>query len=251
MPRKKALILVGLTIFLLVALFYFPGDKNEIKTEHFRFVFSSSIDSSKVLEISKSLEGSYLKVTRDLQTLPSKAIEVNIYADRWHYVKATHRWDASGSTEGPSKIHFIESSLEENKKTAIHEFTHTVVLELLINQDQQPFSSNNFDKKFESFPIWLWEAICVYEAQDLIDPRKLLDFRNGKYPSIKELNTRSKGQKIYLYGYTLIEFILSKYKHDKLVELIRNYGNLKKTFGVTDEQFSRDWYIFVKEKYLK
>lgn len=249
--KKKVLIGLCASIFLLLAIFYMPEDKKVIKTKHFTFIFSASIDSLKIIKISKDLEGSYLRIARNLKIIPSKNIETNIYADKWRYIKATHRWGASGSIEGPSKIHFIENSLEESRKTAIHEFTHTAVLKLLIDHEGKLFDSKTFDERLASFPIWLWEAICVYEAGDLTDPKKLEDLRNGKYPSIKELNTRSKGQKIYKYGYTLIEFILNKYKQDKLIELIKNYGDLKRTLGVTDEQFSKDWYGFVQEKYLK
>jgi hypothetical protein len=60
-----------------------------------------------------------------------------------------------------------------------------------------------------------------------------------------------KGGKIYSCGYTIIEFILEKYGRDKLIELIKNYGDLRTTFGVTGDQFCKDWYEFVKEKYLK
>ncbi len=95
-----------------------------------------------------------------------------------------------------------------------------------------------------------WEGVCVYEAQEFIDPKNIEDLRKGKYPSITELNTRYKGQKSYKYGYTLIEFILNRYSREKLIELIENYGDLKKTLGITEEQFSQEWYLFVRKKYL-
>jgi hypothetical protein len=248
--KKKILIGLSALLFLLVILYYLPEGKEKIKTEHFTLIFSSSIDSLKIIEISKDLERSYLRIARNLKTIPSKNIEINIYGHRWYYIRATKHFGSSGKIEGPSRIHFIDNSLEESRRTAIHEFTHTVVLKLLINQEAQPLNSSTFDQKLASFPTWLWEAICVYEAGEFIHPKKLPDLRNGKYPSISELNTRYKGQKIYAYGYTLIEFILDKYQRAKLVELIQNYGDLKKTFGITDEQFSQDWYGFVREKYI-
>ena len=108
-----------------------------------------------------------------------------------------------------------------------------------------------FDQKISSFPTWLWEGVCVYEAKELVDPKNIEDLKTGKYPSIQELNTRYKGQKSYIYGCTLIEFILNRYSRAKLIELIENYGDLKKTLGITEEQFSKEWYVFVREKYLK
>jgi len=75
-----------------------------------------------------------------------------------------------------------------------------------------------------------------------------LSYLNGHYPNISELNNRTKGGKIYTCGYTVIEYILSKYGQDNLIYLIKNYGNLKSTFNVTDDQFCKDWYNYVTRK---
>ena len=249
--KKKIVIGVSALFFFIVAISLLPTSRKTIKTEHFTFVFSDKTDSQKVIEISKHIESNYLRIARNLRTSPSKNIEINIHANRWNYIKATKDFGASGIIVGPSKIHYIEKSLSESKQIAVHEFTHTVVLNLLINRESQPFNSKMFDQRFSSFPVWLWEAISVYESEQFIDPNHLEDLRKGKYPSIDELDTRYKGQKSYAYGYTLIEFILSKYGVEKLIELIENYGNLNKTLDITKEQFSKDWYVFVQKKYLK
>jgi len=67
----------------------------------------------------------------------------------------------------------------------------------------------------------------------------------------QNINNRLKGGKIYSCGYTIIEYILFKYGKDNLINLIKNYGDLKKTFNVADDQFCKGWYEFVKKKYLK
>src|SRR5258706_6306126 len=139
----------------------------------------------------------------------------------------------------------------DSKKVAVHEFAHTVTLKLLIDYEAQPLDSKAFDKKFATFPTWLWEAISVYEAEQLIDPKALPFLNNGSYPSLSELNDRSKGGKIYKVGYSVIEYILYEYGRDKLIELVKNYGSVQKVFAITDEQFCKDWYEFVKRKYLK
>jgi hypothetical protein len=72
-----------------------------------------------------------------------------------------------------------------------------------------------------------------------------------QYPRLEELNQRFKGGKIYACGYTIIEYILFKFGQNKLIKLIQNYGDLQGVFNVSDEQFCRDWYEFVKVKYLK
>ncbi|RNL75220.1 hypothetical protein ED312_21830 [Sinomicrobium pectinilyticum] len=90
----------------------------------------------------------------------------------------------------------------------------------------------------------------MYEAKQFVNPKTLTYLENGQYPSIVELNGRFKGDKIYDCGFTIIEYILAKYGQKKFIDLIENYGNLKKTFNVTEEQFCKDWYEFVKNKYL-
>jgi len=249
----KIIIICSTLVVLLLIVINIPENRKEIKTPHFTFLFSSSIDPLNIIGLSKVLEGSYSKISSNLNTTPADNIEVNIYAQRWRYIKATGHWSASGNVEGISKLHFVENGLldTEISKIAIHEFTHAVVLKLLTDLESQPMDSQSFDEKFSTFPIWLWEAICVYEAEQFYDPKTLEYFNNGKYPEISELNIRSKGQKIYTCGYTIIEYILNKYGRDKLIKLIESYGDLKNVIDVTEEQFSNDWYNFMHEKYLK
>ena len=139
----------------------------------------------------------------------------------------------------------------ESKKVVVHEFTHTVTLKLLLDHEPQPVNSKNLDKKFSTFPTWLWESISVYEAQQFVDPKSLPYLNNGQHPNIAELNNRIKGGKIYSCGFTIIEYILFKYGQEDFIRLIENFGDLKTTFNVTDEQFCNEWYGFIKKKYLK
>ena len=248
---KYLFIIISIIILVVSIIVNIPENRKEIKTRHFNFLFSSSIDSSSIVGLSKVLEGSYAKIGSDLNTTPAENIEVNIYAQRWRYIKASGHWTASGSIEGTSKLHFLEEAWldTEFSKIAIHEFVHTVVLKLLIDREPKPLNAERFDEKFSTFPVWLWEGLSVYEAEQLYVPKTLAYFKNGNYPQISELNNRSDGQKIYTCGYTIIEYILKEYGKDKLIELIESYGDLKSVLNVTEEQFSSNWYDFIKKKY--
>ena len=199
------------------------------------------------------MENNYQRIGKDLETTPADNVETNIYAKRWRYIKSTKNWGGSGNIEGISKLHFVERAWGEtdNKKVAVHEFAHTVTLKLLLDHEQQPLNSKNFDKKFSTFPTWLWEGISVYEAQQFIDPKTLPYLQNGQHPYLTELNNRIKGGKIYSCGFTIIEYILFKYGQENFIRLIENYGNVKRTFNVTDDQFCNEWYEFIKKKYLE
>ena len=65
---------------------------------------------TKKKELSKELEGSYTRVSNNLNTKPADNIEVNIYSQRWRYIKSTGNWSASGSIEGIAKLHFVENT---------------------------------------------------------------------------------------------------------------------------------------------
>lgn len=250
---KRALLISAILVPAFLIIYFIPESRKEINTQHFTFLFSSSIDTITIFKLADALENNYVRIGNDLKTQPSNNIETNVYAQRWRYIKATGNWSASGNIEGISKLYFVEQAWGENDNTkvAVHEFAHTVTLKLLLDNETQPVNSKSFDKKFSTFPIWLWEAMSVYEAKQFVDPKALPYLNDGQYPGIPELNNRLKGGKIYSCGYTIIEYILSKYGQDNLINLVKNYGELKKSFNVTDEQFCKDWYTFVKEKYLE
>ena len=184
-----AFLLLILTFLVLINI---PESKRECRTEHFVFKYSRSIDTVKIKSLSKALETNYSKISSHLKTIPAENIEVNVYAHRWRYVKATGNWTASGSIEGTSKLHFVEHALGESNsgKVAVHEFTHAVVLKLLLDIEPQTADPKAFNQKFKSFPIWLWEALSVYEAGQFVDPKSLTYLNKGQYPS---------GGKIYDY----------------------------------------------------
>lgn len=249
---KKTAIIFSVVLIVCMIIFFLPERRNVIKSQHFTFVSSGSLNTATIRELANVLEANYTRIGNDLKTKPATKIQINIYAQRWRYIKATGNWGGSGNIEGISKLHFLIKALGESdgKKVAIHEFAHTLTLKKLLESEQQPINTKKFDQKFSSFPVWLWEAISVYEAKQFVDPRTLPFLKNGQYPSISELNNRVKGGKVYSCGYTLVEFILAKYGHDRFLNLIKNYGDLKYTLGISDEQFCADWYAFVKGKYL-
>src|SRR5258706_10638559 len=156
--RKRILLVLGILFLTIVIIFFLPESRKQIKTDHFTFIFSQSIDTSKISVLARALESNYARIGNDLKIIPSNNIEVNVYAQRWRYVKATGNWSASGNIEGISKLHFVEQAWGEtvSKNVAVHEFAHTVTLKLLIDNEAQPLDSKAFDKKFATFPTCLW-----------------------------------------------------------------------------------------------
>src|SRR5215217_3482740 len=132
---KKILIILAVLILAILVMFFLPESRKESKSQHFTFLFTSSIDTTTIIELANALESNYTKVGDDLRTKPSDNIEANIYAQQWRYIKTTGNWSASGNIEGISKLHFVEQAWGEadSRKVAVHEFVHTVTLKLLLD----------------------------------------------------------------------------------------------------------------------
>ena len=80
--KNLKIILLPVTILIIIFLIIvnIPESRKEIKTQHFTFLYSSSIDKAKIAELSNALESNYLRIGNDLKTTPASNIKVNIYA---------------------------------------------------------------------------------------------------------------------------------------------------------------------------
>lgn len=118
------------------------------------------------------------------------------------------------------------------KLVLVHEFVHTVAMAL-----------TNGIMQID----WLWEGTADYIAQDkdyyelyykeMIDkgiPERYLLKRNVKYR--------------YIYGYSMVEFIVETYGKEKLVDLLLDYGDIEEVLNITESEFEEAWKIFVKGK---
>ena len=228
-----------------------PEMPRQFNSAHFVFFFNKDYDLIEAKGVAGSLEHNYAHISSDLETQPVDPIQVYLYTSRWAYATTHGHWASGGNIEGDGKLHFLQHGWDEESinKIAVHEFSHAVTLKLLLDQEPKPLNVPGFDKKFARFPTWLYEAIAVYEARQFVDPKTLPFLGGDRYPSLDELNDRSKGQKIYKVGYTMIEYILAKYDKRNFIRLIKAYGDLS-VLGTSPGAFSKDWYDYIKGKYL-
>jgi hypothetical protein len=217
---------------------------------HFAVTTVGDIAAADKEKIVAALETHYARISTNLQTTPAQPFEVFIYETRRGYTRATGNGGASGSIEGAGKLHMLQQSRSGDKAEtiAVHEFAHAITLKLLTDHEPQPLDVVKFDRKFKKFPVWLWEAIAVYEAQQFTHPKKLSFITKTSCPSLDQLSNRSKGE-IYKVGYCIIEFILSKYGQDGLITLILAYGDVV-ALKTTQAEFSKGWHDFVINKYF-
>lgn len=231
----------------------------EIKTEYFNISYKG-ITEYEAEEMAENLESNYKRIRDELDDPEHDKINVFVHPTQKEFNEATGlpNSTANGTSRGPLAFHLKYETwyntflpLDMNK-VAVHEFTHCVQLNILI-QDAlskvQEENNTDFDKEFEAnflenYPQWFWEAICDYEAG--IVNKISVNFGMKGNPTLKELNTSNQ---IYNVGYTIPEYLVSKYGKDKLPDFIKSYCDFEKVLGVSEKEFEKNWHQFVTENY--
>lgn len=231
----------------------------ELRTDHFVITYQG-IYKEEAQHVADQLEENYERIRTDLGDPEHDTIRVFVHPTQTDFNKGTGlpTSTASGTSRGPNEFHFIWTNWfnsvfpNDPIKTAIHEFTHCVQLNILITESKREFGNvdnGDFDKMFEEkfinhYPQWFWEAICDYEAG--IVNRMSVKYGMEKNLTLKNLNSSNQ---IYNVGYTIIEYIVEKWGKDKLPVLITSYVDINTVLGVSESDFEKGWVDFVDEKY--
>lgn len=214
------------------------------ETTHFK-IFYTELDDTNISEIADSLENNYSRIVTHLQSKKLPIVNVNFYTDITSLQKAVQltspnlpKW-AIGLATSVSEIHMLSPNHPKQHyqtmiNNTIHEFAHCV--------------SYNINSNIANNPRWLWESVAIYESNYHPDPQKISYLVNQKPPSLNEL---SKFTNTYIYevGYFITEFIVETKGNDVLNELIKNNGDIIQTMNIDEEEFTKQWFSFVKKKY--
>jgi hypothetical protein len=231
----------------------------ELRTDHFVIIYQG-VYQAEAQDVAKRLEENYNRIRTDLSDPYHNTIKVFIHPTQADFNKGTGlpNSTANGTSRGPNEFHFIWTNWfnsvfpNDPIKTAIHEFTHCVQLNILIEASKRELSGTDhgdFDKVFEEkflrdYPQWFWEALCDYEA-DIVN-RMSVKYGMRKNLTLKDLNNSNQ---IYNVGYTIIEYIVEKWGKDKLPILITSYVDINAVLGINESDFEKGWVEFVNEKY--
>ena len=269
MPRLKKVFKSTLLVIACLALIYFTTfiirkirveDSQKIITSHFNINYSGIL-KTEANDISKALEANYDRIRKELSDPEHNKISVYIHPTQKDFNKATGLINskANGTSRGPLAFHLKYETWynsvfpQEMKKVAVHEFTHCIQLNVLVQDALSKTLKENpsdFDKEFEEkflkeYPQWLWEALSDYEA-GMINKVSVKHGMKNK-PTLQQLNNSNQ---IYNVGYTIIEYLVSKYGKEKLPLFIKSYGDFENVLGVSEKDFESGWHKFVDEKYL-
>ena len=230
-------------------------DWKEYETEHFiiRYI---ELDESTLSMVATEAENAYDKVTSDLRYQPDNKTIIQIGLNNKNL-----DWDWSGSYSIVENVIVLPSPMENKmnllgkyrstiKKVTPHEFTHHIL-------------SEGYQMRF---PEWLGEGIATYEAEQ--KPERSSAYKKFKISISKDellsldkmgifdLLEEDERSLAYIESYTVIEYIVDTYGHDKLVEILQAKRENKhmdqitdEVLGVSYEEFKSGWMNFVKEKY--
>lgn len=213
-----------------------------INGENFKYVLFDNLTDWVIPDISDSLEDNYLRILKDLQIKRLPMININIWFNEDNFLdvqekRIGERYPGSTGYISNNEIFILYTGIS-TAETALHEFVHIVSLQ--INPD------------FDNNPRWLWEAIAIYESNcPKLEPSKFSDITVENYPTLSELNSDfNSNQSVYIFGYTLTEFIIYKWDIKHLNDLIRANGDIESVLMVSDQEFEYEWFSYINDKYL-
>jgi hypothetical protein len=253
----KRVIIVGVctnaAIILLIAvtrLYSCSRSGSDIKldqvTESSHFIiYSHEEDLMTLNSLSSALEDNYDRITSLLQIeIPEKS-EIYVYPnlEAFHgslgvppelledWMVGTYRNGKilMTSPDNPGPAHDYNSLME----IVVHEFVHLV--NARIN---------------ESAPLILNEGLAVTLAGQNINVKDTAGAAiiNGTFPSMAELDNLPPDD-LYSFGYALIEYIVSEYGYDVLLDYYAT-PDIAAIFNISEDVFRDNWMTFITNKYL-
>ncbi|MEM7664810.1 MAG: hypothetical protein AAF250_03060 [Pseudomonadota bacterium] len=133
-----------------------------------------------------------------------------------------------GYVTGPDNVRILIVGQPDASREAVHELIHALTLQL------NPDFGNN--------PRWLWESVAQYYAGERRDLAVLEGAFAKGCPTIETLNSPfDQGGTIYSVGYSIGEFVESKWGPKALPDLVVTNGDTDLTLGISLDEFHRQW----------
>lgn len=223
------------------------------------YVLYDDLTCEDISKVREKLEDNWYRLLKDFEIDTSLIQEFNIHI--WHdkegFLNAMeknigYRYEYATGYIGYSDIYILfidnpEASIQATgllycftpEEIAEHELAHS--LSLRVNHN---FSNN---------PRWFWEVVAIYESEELYNPNDLSYLKQGKFPTINELNKgfEQGDYRIYQVGYLIGEYIVSEWGKSGFIDLIKDNGNIENSFGITVKEFENGWKEFLEDKYFQ
>ncbi|HSL22751.1 MAG TPA: hypothetical protein VK886_14560 [Vicinamibacterales bacterium] len=213
-------------------------------TANFIFHYTPA-DAAMVAPIANGAEAEHDRIVSELQPGSMPAVNVQYYAgfdamrDAVRPIAGDIPAWATGLVTAADRIHLISPaalgvSVDRATVSVVHEFAHCVTLRV------EPRSANN--------PRWLWESIALYEARQFVHPSRIPALAAGVPPTLAQLNSFDQTV-VYDLGYLIGEFIVARWGTGALARLARGHGDTVAVLGLSQPDFEREWFVFVRSRY--
>lgn len=266
MKKRLNYILVAVaTIILSIWLINKLTTTDELRileTENFKIHYQQ-VSKLKMKSLLKKLEETREGIITNLGINEHPQTYIYVHPSTNEFVEHVG-FEAIGAIKGVDTLHLLNLKFPMNlfysfNETAVHEFVHNVTLNAIIKNALNTgkiSSVNEFDnvygegeKRFDQiYPRWLWESLAVFEAGQFNFFTFNLSLKDG-FPTLKALNSQNNNQ-IYHVGYSLIDYIISKWGRQKLIDLVLNDGDIEKILGISVITFETEWEKFVEDEYM-
>lgn len=222
-----------------------PDLAGSYTSAHFVFRYTT-LDAANIATIATVVEGQYARIIADLGAGAMPTVHVTLYLDHAAMVAATQAVAgfipafASGLVTAEDQIHLMSPNapawgpFDRMVSNLVHEFAHCVSLHV------NPRIGNN--------PRWLWESVAIYESGQSVDLRTVGYMTALTPPSLELLNSFDNNR-VYEVGYSIGEFVVSRWGQRGLRDLMAGNGDIAAVLRVTPADFHRDWFAFVRERY--
>jgi hypothetical protein len=212
---------------------------------HFTFRYTP-LDAATVAATAAAVEAHHARILGDLGLDQAPLVTVTLYPDPESFRNAVVPLVgnvpsfASGLVTGPADIHVLSPNLAsrwaygDGLTAIVHEFAHCASMRV------NPSIPNN--------PRWLWEAVALYEAGQILDPRGLPYMAAHRPPTLAELN-RIENTAIYEVGGLIGQFVAETWGRAALRDLVRTGGAVQSVLGVDEAAFASRWFEYARERY--
>ncbi|MEO9869067.1 hypothetical protein [Ekhidna sp.] len=219
-------------------------------TDHFLLEYSV-IDTAKTPAVAVALEEKFEDLIRDFEITGFPITTIRIYPDLKTYHNAVltpgaPQWQM-GRAWDENEIRMLSTIVAEEIREEkidpyemiLHEFIHCIHLSLISDTQRAPG--------------WLWEGIAVYKGccKWTDNPYELEFLKEGKYPSLKQIERDRTSQLKYVLGYYLIEYIDSTYGWTAVLDLIKTNGDIKRSLNISVKNFQKDFYDNLERRYKR
>ncbi len=217
-----------------------PGSRLALRNEHF-IIYTDRLTDDQLKPVLAALEKGYPRIVGDLGVRDLGRVKMTVWSDPAAF-NAMMRIDlgrvypdAAGYIGREGEVGILFSA--QAAKNALRNFARVALLKV------NPSIGNN--------PSWLWEAASQYEAGLFTHPAVLEYLQAGNFPSLAELDRPlDRASKVRDLGFVLGQYIVSRFGHGKLVELIRTNGDIPKTLGLPVADFEKDWHEWIDKTYM-